>query len=128
ALALPGGNQQSLGISRVHAKIYDAGLVIDVEDLFPGLAAIGSLEEPPFLVATVEPAQGPDVDDVRIFGMNADAANLKCSLQPLVSPGLAAVGRLIDAIAVCDGIARIVFAGAHPNNVAVGRCDAHVAD
>src|SRR5207237_8101015 len=49
-------------------------------------------------------------------------------LEAHVLPGLAAVGGLVDPVAVGDGVARVVLAGADPDDVAVGRCHADVAD
>ena len=49
-------------------------------------------------------------------------------LEAHVLPGLAAVGGLVDAVAVGDGVARIVLAGADPDDVAFGRGDGDVAD
>ena len=49
------------------AHVDDAGLVVDVEDLLPGLAAVGGLEQAALLVGAVEPAEGADVDDVRVL-------------------------------------------------------------
>src|SRR5690606_21524899 len=43
-------------------------------------------------------------------------------------PGLAAVGGLVDAVAVRDGVARVRLAGADPDDVAVGGGDADGAD
>ena len=116
------------GIGRVHVDVDDAGLVVEEEDLLPGLAAVGGLEQAAFLVGAVEPAQGADVDDVGIFRMDGDAADLEGLLQAHVLPGLAAVGGLVNAVAVGDGVAWVVLAGADPDDVAVGGSHADRAD
>ena len=52
------------GVERVHAQVDDAGLVVDVEDFVPGLAAVLGLEQAAFLVRAVESAEGADIDNV----------------------------------------------------------------
>ena len=60
--------------------------------------------------------------------MNDDAADLESLRKAHVLPGLAAVRRFVDAVAVRDRVARVILARADPDNVAVGRRDADVAD
>src|SRR5262249_59956753 len=72
ALPLPGGDQQRLGVGRVHPQVDDAGLVIDVEDALPRLAAVGRLVQAALLAGAVQPAQGADVDDVRAGRVDED--------------------------------------------------------
>ncbi len=128
ALALPGGDQQRLGVRGVHANVDDAGLVVEVPDSFPGLAAVDGLVQAALLAGAVQPAEGADVDDVGVGGMNDDLADLERLLEAHVAPGLAAVGGLVDAVAVGNRVARVVLAGADPDDIAVRRRHAHVAD
>src|SRR5579871_5680467 len=128
ALPFVGGDQQGLRIGRMHGEIDDAGLIINVEDLLPGRAAVGRLEEPALLIGSIEPAKGPDVNDVGIFGMDLDAARLEGLLEPHVLPGLAPIGRFVHAVAIRNGVARIVFARSDPDNVSIGGRYANVAD
>src|SRR5262249_14375719 len=65
---------------------------------------------------------------VRVGGVNEDLADLEGLVQAHVLPGLAAVDRFVDAVAVGDGVARVGLAGADPDDVAVGGGDADVAD
>ena len=52
-----------------------------------------------------------------VLRMDDDLADLERLLQAHVLPGLAAVGGLVDAVAVGDGVARVVLAGADPDDV-----------
>ena len=60
--------------------------------------------------------------------MNLDTADLEGLVKAHVLPGLAAVGRLVHAVAVGHGVARVVLAGADPDDVAIRRRHADVAD
>src|SRR5262249_56478269 len=63
AQPVPGGDQQRLRVAGVQGDVDDAGVVIDVEDLVPGLAAVGGLVEAALLVGAVPAAPGADVGD-----------------------------------------------------------------
>src|SRR5262249_49328211 len=128
APALVGGDQQRLGVVGLHAHVDDAGLVIDEMDAVPGLAALHRPLPAAILAGRVEAAQGADVDDVGVVRVTHDPAGLKGLLQPHVGPGLAAVGRFVDPVAVRNRVARVVLAGAHPNDVPVRGRHAHAAD
>src|SRR5260370_42311724 len=60
--------------------------------------------------------------------MNGDPPHLVRFLQSHVLPGLAAVGGFVDAIAVRHRVARIAFPSAHPDDIAIRRSDADVAN
>ena len=60
--------------------------------------------------------------------MNQNPADLVRLLQSHVLPGAAAVGRLVNAVAIRNGVSRAVFPGSDPNDIAIGRSDADVAD
>src|SRR5262249_7613320 len=128
AAPLPQGHEQGVGVPGVHLHVDDAGVLVGVEDLGRGRAAVGGLEQAALGVGAVEPAEGADVDDVGVGGVNGDAADLESLFEAHVLPGLAAVGGLVDAVAVGDAVARVVLAGADPDDVGVGRGDGDVAD
>src|SRR5262249_1029301 len=128
ALTFPRGDDEGLRIARVHDDIDDAGLVVDVVNSLPGLAAVSRLEEAAFLIGAIEPAERADINSVGILRMNYDAADLEALGEPLVLPRFAAVGGAIDAVAIGDGVARIGFAGADPDDVPIGRRDGDGAD
>src|SRR5262249_15660239 len=127
-LPFPGRGDEFLGVGRVHLQVDDARLVVDVEHPLPALAAVGRLEDTALLVGAVQPADGADVDGVRVGRVDGDVAGLEGLRDAHVLRGLAAVGGLVDAVAVGDGVARVVLARPHPDDVAVGRGDGHGAD
>ena len=128
ALPLVGSGDQGFRVGRADPQIDDAGLVIDIQDLVPGLAAVGRLEQPALGAGAVEPAEHADVGRVRVFGMDGDLADLIRVLEAHVLPRLTAVDRLVDAVAVRNRVPRVRLAGADPDDVGVRRGDRHVAD
>ena len=99
AFAFEHGDQDGVGVGRMHDHVHDAGFGILFEDMFPGHAAVGGLEDAAFRVVAVAAAEGADVDDVGIGGMDEDFADLVGLVQAHVFPGFAAVGGLVDAVA-----------------------------
>ena len=128
AHSVPGRHEQRLGLGGMHLDVNDACLIVDEEYLLPALAAVDGLVETSILAGPVEPAQCADVDDVGILGVDFNAADLKALGESHVLPGLAAIGRFVDAVAVGDRVARVIFAGADPDDIAVRRSNAHVTD
>ena len=70
AHAVPHGHDDRIGLRRVHDHIDDARVIVDVQYVLPRFTSIASLEDSSFAIRAIQPAQHPDVDDVRIFGMN----------------------------------------------------------
>ena len=60
--------------------------------------------------------------------MNGDAPDLKRFFQTHIGPRFAGVGGFINAIAPAHGVARVMFAGAHPNYFRVTARHRHIAD
>jgi hypothetical protein len=94
-----GGRVERVRVLRVHHQIDNADLFVDVEDLLPGGAAIGRLEDAPLLIGRVEVPHRCDVDGVGAGGMNDDAGDVMRVFQPHLLPRLACIGRLVDAVA-----------------------------
>src|SRR5207244_3037124 len=128
ALAFPSGDQQRLGISRVYLHVDDAGLVVDGQYLAPRLAAIAGLVQAALLVRSPQAAERADINDVGILRMNGDAADLERFFEAHVRPGLATVGRFVDAVAPAGGVARVVLARADPDDLRIGRGDRDIAN
>ena len=128
ALSFVGRGEDRVGCARLQLHIDNAGLVVDVEDLVPRLAAVDCLEETPLLVRPPESAKGAHVNDVGVFGVDRDAADLKGFGQSHVGPRLSAVDRFVDTVAPRDTVARIRFARADPDDFGVGWSHGHVSD
>ena len=88
-----------------------------MEDQLPGLAAVGGAIDAALRVGGEGIAQGGDVDDVGIRGMDADGGDLADVAQADEGPGLAGVGGLVDAAADGDVAADFGGAGAGVDHV-----------
>src|SRR5262249_28077116 len=97
---LPEAGIKHARIRRVHDEVARARLVRDEQDLVPALAAVFRAEDAALRVAAPHVALRRDVDEVRVLRMHAHAGDLVRVLQAHVDPGFAAVGRLVDAVAV----------------------------
>ena len=128
ALAFPGGKHEGFGIARMHDEIHDASLLVEMPNTQPFFSAVRGLEQAAFFVGAIETAEGADVDDVGILGVDDDFADLEGELQAHVFPGLAAVGGLVDAVAEGDAVARVGLAGADPDDMAIAGRDGDSAD
>ena len=94
-----------------------AGLVVDEEDLVPGLAAVDGLEDAAVGVVRPLVAAGRDVDDVGVGRMDDDAGDRVRVGQAHVRPGLAAVDRFEDADAGLGAAEDVVLARPDPDDV-----------
>src|SRR5438128_2526117 len=101
----------------MHLQIDHAGSIVDVKNLLPTFTAIGAFEQTALLAGAIKPSERADVDDVGILGMNDNSSDLKRLLETHVLPGLAAIGRFVDTVAVGHRVPRIVLPRPHPDNV-----------
>ena len=108
--------------------VADAGVVADVEDARPGRAAVGRLVEAALAARGPQRPLRRDVDDVRVARIDEDLADVLGVLEPHVLPGLAGVGRLVDAVAEMRAALAGVLAGAEPDDVRVLRIDDDAAE
>src|SRR5215469_16892490 len=65
-------------------------------------------------------AEGGDVHGVRIFGMDADFADMPAVFESDVLPGPSTVGGFVDAVTVGHVVANATLAGTHVQHVGVG--------
>ena len=119
---------EHLRIGGIHDQVGGAGVLVDGEDVLPGDAAVGGLEDAALFVGAPQPAHRRHVDDVGVLRVDDDAADVLRVAQAHVLPGLAAVDRLVDAVTPRGALAIVRFAGAHPHDVGIGRVDGDVAD
>ena len=97
---LPERGIDDLRVVRIEGHVDRAGLLVLIEDPGPGLAAIGGAVHAAFGVWTEGMPEGCHQHDVRVGRVDDQRANLAAVLEPDIAPGLAAVDRLVDAVAV----------------------------
>ncbi len=128
AAALVGGGKDRVWILIIHRDVVHAGVGIDIEDLVPGLAAVGGFEDAALFVGSPETACGSDIHDVRIGGMDEDPADVVGFLESHVNPGLAAVLRLVHTVAPRGTLAVVRLARPDPDGVGFRGSDGYVTD
>ncbi len=97
-------------IVRIENDFDAAGAIIEVENFFPGLAAIASAVDAAVLVRAVGVAKRSDENDIGIRGMDDDIADVASVFEPDVGPGFSGVGGFVHAIAERDVAADAGFA------------------
>jgi hypothetical protein len=120
--------EHAVGIRGVDADVDEAGVGIDVVLALPGLATVLAAVEPALLVGAVERARGGDEDDLRVRRVHRDAADVIGARETDVGEGLAAVGRLVDAVAEVRAALVVRLTGADIERVGCRRRDRDVAD
>src|SRR6266850_468037 len=128
AIALPHGGEKYVGIAGIENDVNAAGAVVEIQNFFPGLAAVASSEDPAFGVRAVGMAESGDEYDVWIRGMDDEFADVPGVLQSDIGPGLPSVIRTIDAVTERDISADASFAGSRVNDVRIGIRDRDAAD
>src|SRR5690606_20751333 len=116
-------------VAGFHREIRDACPITLIEHLLPGNAAIERAVHSAPLVAAPGVPQRADEHDVRVRWVDLDVTDVAGIGQPHVAPGSAAVGRLVDTIAVRHVAADVGLAGAHVDDLRVrgGDCDGAAA-
>ena len=128
AIDVPDGGEKDVGVVRVQDQIDGARMVVAVEDFLPGGATVFGAEHAALGIAPVGMAQGGDIDDIGVGGMNADARNGLRVGEAGVFPGAAGVGGLVDAIALHDVAAQFGFAHPDVDRIGIGLGDRDGAD
>ena len=121
--ALMRHRQQHVGVGRIHRDIADAGVLADLEDLRPVLAAVDRLVEPAVAARRPQRTVGGREHDVRIARIDDDAADVLGGLEAQIPPRAAGVVAAIDAVAVADAALVVGLAAAHPDRGRVLRID-----
>ena len=102
ALDLPEGGEHYPGVVGVEGKVCSAGGVVLVKDMVPGLPTVGGAEDAALGVGAPGVAQGGDVDQVGVLGVDTDPGDVPGVLQADIRPRAAGVGGAVDAVAVGD--------------------------
>src|SRR6185436_1405315 len=108
-----------VGVGRIDVDVRAGRLGIDVEDALPGLAAVSGLVEAALLARAPLTAEDGHIDNVGVFRIDDDPSDLVRRGEPDAGEVLAAVGRLVDAVADRRVVARVLLAGADVDDVGV---------
>ena len=118
--ALVGRGIKHVGIAGIEMHLTDAGVLVDVENALPAFSSIGAFVKPPFpAIRPQRPLRG-HVDHRRIARVDPDHADVFGGLQAHVLPGLAAVERAVDAVAVAHAALAVILPGADPHHLGIG--------
>src|SRR5438552_17601033 len=108
------GRVNRVRIAWINRDVGDAGVLANLQNRFPSLAAIGSLVESPISSRPPQRSLRGHVDSIRVLRIDRDAPDVLRRSEADVLPGFAAIVRPIDAIAVRDAALAVVLAGADP--------------
>ena len=106
-------------VLHVDAQIHRARLVAAVKNLFPGFAAVSRFVDAALTVRAESVAERRYVHSVGVARVNPNLADKTRVFQAHVSPGSAAVGRLVNPVAVRHVDANRRLAHARVNHVRV---------
>src|SRR5439155_12941266 len=116
---LPRAGEENPRIVRIHSQVRAPRVFVYKKRFIPGLAAVRGPEDTPLRLWTVGMAEHAGTDDVRITGINDDAADPARLLEAHGSPGLPRIGGLVDPVADRDVAANKGLAGSCPDYVRV---------
>ena len=128
ATTLLGSSEHDIRISRVEQHVIHPRIFTDIQNLFPGLAAIFRAVKPAVAARAPDGAFGCNEYQVGIARVNCDHADLTGFFQSHVFPGFAPVGGFIDPISVAECTLVVIFAGAGPDYVVVSRVHCQASD
>ena len=115
-------------VRRVEGEVDEAGVVVDVEDLLPRLAAVRGPVDAALGVGAEQVPQRRHPHDVGVRRVDGDAPDVARLLQPCEPPRLAAVRGVIHALAPRRAVAVVRFPGTDPHLERVGRGECDIAD
>ena len=119
AAGLPGGGEDAPRVRRVEREIDGAGLLTDVEDELPRVAAVGRAVDAPLGVVLRCVAERGHVDEVGVVRVHEDLADVAGLLEAGMGPRRAPIAGAVDAVAVADVDADRRFAGAGVDHVRI---------
>jgi hypothetical protein len=121
AAALVGHRVDDGRILGIDADVDAARVLVDEQHALPRGAAIERSIQAALVVRAPEPTEGGDEHPVGVAGVDRDVADLERLLEAHAGPGLAAVLRLVDAVAPAHRVARVLLAGPDPDHVRIAR-------
>src|SRR5262249_54401452 len=112
---------ENVGALPVDGNVRDPGVFVHEEGLLPGGATVGAHVHATLFVGSPQVAQCRHVNNVRIRGVDYDAADMVRLLQAHVGKGGSRVHRLIYTVPPGGTLTVVGFAGAHVKDGGVGR-------
>src|SRR6266850_2224225 len=106
------GCQQNIGIAWIHDHVGNAGVLADLDEAGPILAAIGGFVEAAITAAFPQGSRGGDINNVAIARVDENFRNVLGLAQAHVVPGAAAILALVHAVTIGDAALIVVLAGA----------------
>ena len=100
APVLPHRRVHDARIGRVHRQIGGAGLVVDLQDGLPGVAAILAAVHATLFAGPPDLSLDGNVHEIGVFGMDDNPGDLPRLRQADVLPGRTGIGRFVHAVAV----------------------------
>src|SRR5580658_7632367 len=116
---MPGCGKQNLRRTRAHGEISDSDLGAEIENVRPLHAGIGRFVDPTLGIRRIGMAEGANVNDVRVVGIDHDSADLSRIVEADMSPGRSSVGRFVHAIAGSQIFANGAFTRSRINDVGI---------
>ena len=128
APVLPHGGKELVWVRRIHHEVGRTGALVREQHAFPGVPAVGRLEDTALVAVAPGGSHHAEVCDVGVRGIEDYAVNAFRALESQVGPRLPAVHRLVHAVAHAGAVPRVTLAGAHPHDVGVRLIDRDGAD
>src|SRR5262249_6726490 len=128
AAALVGRRVEDLIVHRVHHQIVGSGVIVHLEHLRPRLAGVSRLVDAALAARPPQAAGRGHEHDVVVPRIDQDAVDVARRRKAHARPGLAAVDRLVDAVAPRCALAVVRLAGANPHEIGVALRHGDVAD
>ena len=117
-----------VGICRIESEIDRSRVLVLVEDLPPGLPAVGRAEHAALRIGAVGVPQHGDEEALRVARVHQDRPDLAAVGKPHVTPALPGVGGLVDAVADRKIGPLQAFAAPDVDHVRIRRRDRERAD
>src|SRR5258707_8728381 len=129
AAPLIGSGVKGVRALGVHGDVAHAGVVVDLENLRPSLAAVGRFVNATLGIRSPQMSERRNVNDVRISGMYDNSPDVARRFEPdHLLPGLPGVERFVRAIAPGGALPVVGLARPDPDNGGVRGCDCGVAN
>ena len=127
-LLLPERRIDHVRVRRIDADVVAAGVLVFVEDLLEGAAAVDGSENAPFGVRPVRVAERRDEEAIGIARVDVNHRDHLRVTQPEIRPGPPRVGRLVDTVANGEIGPDDSGAGADVDDVPIGGRDGNGAN